>query len=123
MIIKYFADDGTEFNNQWDCELYEKSENMKTGYPELFKVEFWDENDKKYYIDKDDTFADYIYNNACKVNIPSDDAFNGFHEWAKYCGWCEFEDDIHGPGMWKRYEKCYLNHEWICEETKNETLA
>ena len=119
MFIKYFADDGTEFNDEYECEMYEESKNMKNAYPEIFKIEFWNKDSKKYSIDPDNIFDDNIYNNACKINIPSENAFLCFHDWAEYCGWCEFIDDISGPGMWKRYEKGYMNHIWVLVEKES----
>lgn len=98
MRILYIADDGTEFNDEMDCEMYE----MRQAHPHCNTIQYFDETGKPIIIGKDvkDAFDDNIYYQAWKVIIHNEDEFKDFC-WLRedYCGWCEMED-ITGPGIW-----------------------
>lgn len=110
MTILYKAFDGMIFEDEYECEDYEN----KICHPLLEDIEFFDENNLSYFINlnNNDPFSDNIYNNCWKVIIHNSCEFNDFIWLAKYCGWCEFYEQITGPGIWERNEDDFHNGYW-----------
>ena len=98
MTTLYKAFDGTIFENEWECETYEN----KLIHFHLKDISFYTIDNHEYFIEDD--FSDDIYNNCYKVIIHNSDEFNDFIWLAEYCGWCEFYEQITGPGTWVRHE-------------------
>lgn len=101
MEIIYKANDGTLFDNEFDCLAYE--ENRTYNY--IYSVEFFNKFNNKYFVAKDNLFEDYNYEICEKVNIHNQDELLEFLKLAKYCGWCEFYEQIDAPGIWVRSEE------------------
>lgn len=109
MRILYIANDGTEFENEWDCEAYEEAQN----HPEITNVVFYDKNNCPYKVGSD-LFDDDIYNDCEKVLIHDEKEYEAFQWLARECGWCEFQNQIKSPGLWVRHseEKTLLEASW-----------
>jgi len=101
MEIIYKANDGTLFDNEFDCLQYEEA---KT-YGHIYFIEFFTKFDNKYFITKDNLFKDCNYNICEKLIIHNQNEFLEFFKWADYCGWCEFYEQIDSPGIWVRTEE------------------
>ena len=89
----FIADDGTEFDDEWDCMEYEWI--CEYG-PELDKIKFFDCDNKQLVWNKDDEF----YYSLNRVELETEEEFNALHELAKGCGWCALFESITGPGIW-----------------------
>lgn len=95
----YIADDGTTFDDYYECENYEES--MK--HPNLYHITFLDSIGKELNPDEfpKGVFDDLLYQ-KCEWVIVHDEKEVSDIQWlADYCGWSEFED-ITSPGTWKR---------------------
>ena len=90
MRVLYIADDGTEFDNEWDCGDYEWRQNHKA----LNSIIFLDENNNVL----NDPMSDETYNNAETIVVPTDEAAKELRELGEYCGW--FYDSITSAGTW-----------------------
>ena len=108
MRVVYIANDGTEFDDEWDCEVYEAGI-KHTG---LLDIEFYDVNNQLYQIDKLSVFDEWVYYKAEKVVIPTQKAYDDFAWLTEETGWCEWED-ITEPGIWVRHEDERRNARWI----------
>ena len=91
MTIIYIADDGTQFDNEWDCDAYE----WKLNHPHLKDILMFDENGNKF----EDNLAEDTYNNCSKVVITNDDTLQAIRDIASYTGYCEYES-IDSIGEW-----------------------
>lgn len=117
MRILYIADDGTEFANEYDCEMYEDLQ----CYPSQFTIDFYDAKGRLYRIPNDyyydDREFDEIYQRAEKVVIHNQSEFEALMHLRDIYGWCEF-DDITGPGTWvRKSEPVHFNETaWFKED-------
>ena len=115
MKIIYEADDGTRFDNRFDCEFYEESKR----HHHLKDVTFYDEEGKPYSIDGngyDDWVDDRIYYECYGIDIHNDEELEDVIWLGKYTGWCEFYEFFNEPGHWIRKEDEMSNGYW--EKTK-----
>lgn len=97
MKTLYIADDGTEFDNEFDCENYEEIETHK----EVLDIDFFDINDNPIEMTKDTVFDDRNYFNVYRIVIHSEKELSALNWLAEYCGWCEFEPEyIDSVGTW-----------------------
>ena len=91
MRTVYIADDGTQFDNRYECETYE------------FNLTISDHNLKFY--DAGGTLLDYpitdsrTYNLSERVIVPDKQSLDVLRKVSDYNGWCEF-DDIDSIGIW-----------------------
>ena len=91
MRTVYIADDGTQFDNEYECETYE------------FNLTISDHNLKFY--DAGGTLLDYpitdsrIYNLSDRVIVPDEQSLDVLRKVSDYNGWCEF-DNIDSIGEW-----------------------
>lgn len=101
MKVLYEAIDGSIFNDQNDCEVYEASINHSA----LFDISFYDSEGNEYSISdyKPDIFNDLIYQRCGKVFAHNEDELKDLQWLAEECGWCEFEQ-ITDVGIWVRHE-------------------
>ena len=107
MKIVYIAEDGKTFDNQIDCELYEKSINYKA----MYNIKFIDIAKRLYKISPDDPYNDNIYQDAWEVILKDFDQVRAIQFLAEECGWCEFES-LTEPGIWVRKADDYKHIEW-----------
>ena len=88
----YIADDGKEFDNEFDCEHYEWTLN----HPNLKYIKIYDNRTGELF---DDIMTDDTYNYGDKVVIPTEFALKDLHDWATYSGYCYFHQ-ITEVGTW-----------------------
>ena len=91
MKIVYFADDGTQFDNEYDCEDYE----WKLNHPHLKDVHIFDKDGNEL----KDVFAENTYHQSMKIIIPSIEALKDFQDFTNYAGYCAYYD-IDQIGEW-----------------------
>ena len=92
MRIIYIADDGTEFDDEIDCENYE----WKLKHPHLNDVHIFDEHDNEF----KNIFEEASYDYSTKIIITTEEALKDFQEFAKYTGFICYEN-IDKVGEWK----------------------
>lgn len=97
MRVLYIADDGTEFDDQWDCEDYEWIQN----HQRLKEIVFLDEDGKTL----ENPMSENTYINAETIVVPTDEAAKELRELGEYCGW--FYDSIISAGTWVFNEAPY----------------
>jgi hypothetical protein len=92
MRVIYIADDGKEFDNEYNCKDYEWKLNR----------EGMDEGLHMYDINGDE-LTDYLeastYNQVMTITIDDEDALQYIKDVSKYTGFCEY-DSIDKCGMW-----------------------
>lgn len=91
MKVVYIADDGKEFDNEFDCEVHE----WKLRHPHLQDVRFYDECGNELI----DIFSEGSYNKTEKVVIPNDDALKDFQDFAECTGFYCY-DSVVDCGEW-----------------------
>lgn len=91
MRVVYIADDGKEFDDQYDCEDYE----WKLNHPSLNDIRLYDEkgNELK------NIFSQNTYEIVMKIIVPSEIAAKDLCELGHYTGYCSYKD-INEPGEW-----------------------
>lgn len=113
MRVLYIADDGTEFTNEYDCEMYEDLKH----YPSQFTIDFYDAKGRLYRMQPNlnEKEFDEIYQKAEKVIIHNQSEFEALVYLTNIGGWCEF-DDITGPGTWVRKPEFGHFYDWFKED-------
>ena len=91
MRVVYIADDGKEFDNEFDCEDYE----WKLKHHHLNDVRFYDKDDMRLR----DIFSEDTYENVVKIIVPNDYAVIDMKELARYTGYCYYSH-ITEAGTW-----------------------
>ena len=83
MRVIYIADDGKEFDNEFECEHYE----WILNHPNLKDIKIYDKRTGELF---DDIMSnDDAYQYGDKVVIPTELALKEFHDWAEYGGYCD----------------------------------
>ena len=96
MRILYIADDGKEFDNEFECEHYEWLQN----HPHLNDIKCYDKDGKLF----EDIMADDTYNYCQKVVVPTDECAKELSDLADYTGYCYYSHIIEA-GTWVFEEK------------------
>ena len=91
MRIVYIADDGKEFDDEFDCIDYE----WKLNHPSLNDVHLYDKDSNEL----DDMFSENTYGAVMKIIIPSESAVRDLQKLGDYTGYCCYEW-IDEPGEW-----------------------
>lgn len=113
MRIKYIADDGTEFNCENNCKLYEQG-----LYDTIYNIKFFDNFGNLYHISKNNPYDDNVYQSAEIVILEDKTEVNAIQYLADMCGWSEFEK-LNKAGIWVRYEDKIKNGFWKLIEEYN----
>lgn len=92
----YIADDGAQFEDKWECEVYEFCQTL----PDLDKIILVDDNGKILNSDSMLLFDEDTYTNTQVIIISSAEAVKSLHKIAEYTGFCEYKD-ITQPGFWR----------------------
>ena len=92
MRTVYIADDGKEFDNEFNCEHHE----WMLNHPNLKYIKIYDNRTGELF---DDIMTDDAYNYGDKVVIPTEFALKDLHDWATYSGYCYFHQ-ITEVGTW-----------------------
>lgn len=96
MRVLYIADDGKEFDNEFDCKDHE----WMLNHPNLKYIKIYNKYDELF----DDVLSEDAYNYGEKIVVPTDLAAKELQEWADYSGYCCF-GDITSAGTWVFEEK------------------
>lgn len=91
MRVIYIADDGKEFDDEFDCQNYE----WKLNHPHLKDICFYDKDNKVL----GNIFLQETYETTERIVVPNKDALNDLQELANYYGFCCYED-INECGEW-----------------------
>jgi hypothetical protein len=91
MKIIYIADDGSLFDNEYDCEAYE----WKLNHPHLKDIHAFDKDGNEFA----DIFSEDTYNYSEKIIVSSEEAAKDMRDLAKYTGYCAYEY-IDAVGEW-----------------------
>ena len=91
MKVVYIADDGMEFDDEFECRDYE----WKLIHSHLKTVRFFDEND----MELENIFLEETYWHTEKIIVPTDEAAKDLQELAGYTGYCSY-GDITEAGIW-----------------------
>lgn len=91
MRVVYIADDGKEFDDQYDCEHYE----WKLNHPSLNNIHLYDKDNNEL----EDLFSEDVYGIVVKIIVPDENAAKDLRELGDYTGYCCYED-IYEPGEW-----------------------
>ena len=86
MKVIYIADDGKEFDDEWDCRDYE----WKLNHSSLKDICFYDKDDKLL----EDIFSEKTYNVTDKIVVTNENQLKDLQELARYCGFCCYEDIV-----------------------------
>lgn len=90
----YIADDGTWFDDEFECEGYEFLCNLPEDH-----LEFYSANGK---LMSGSPLDSHIYNFSEKIVIPDEISLEHLHKVADFCGWCEWDRiDSIGTWVWK----------------------
>lgn len=92
----YIADDGTQFNDEWDCRDYE----WKLNHPNLKHIHVFDKNGNEF----EDIFSEDAYNYSEKIVVTSNEAVKELQDLARYTGYYCYEH-INKVGVWK-FDEC-----------------
>ena len=99
MKVVYVADDGTQFDDEYECLNYE----WRAAHPHLKDVRVYDECGKLL----EDLFSEDNYGSSDVVIIDSEEGALDFCDLACLCGFCNYYENITGAGKWSwDYEKC-----------------
>ena len=104
MKVIYIADDGKEFDDEFECMDYE----WLLNHPNLKDVKIYDKRNGELF--NDIMSSDDAYQYGDKVIIPTELALKEFHDWAEYGGYHDARQ-ITEIGTWiynddkNKYEK------------------
>lgn len=93
MKILYIADDGTQFEDEWECTDYE----WRLAHPHLKEIKFLNAAGE---LLPSDPLEDITYNNTETVIVPNKEALQELRDLTDYAGFCEYSD-IDSIGTWK----------------------
>lgn len=91
MRTVYIAEDGTEFNDAFNCEFYE----WKLRHPYLREIKCYDNQDNPI----DNITEESAYDKCEKVIVPTMQSLNDLHALADYMGFTLY-NDIKSTGTW-----------------------
>ena len=101
MKILYIANDGTQFEDEWECTDYE----WILAHPHLKEIKFLNAAGEPALSDPLD---DITYNNTETVIVPNEEALQELQDLADYAGFCEYKD-IDSIGTWNHYDGTISN--------------
>lgn len=98
MRTVYIADDGTQFDDEFECEDYE----WKLNHPHLKDVRCYDKDGNEL----KNIFSENTYGYSQKIIVPTDEAARDLQELSKYTGYCYY-GHIAESGTWVYKERNY----------------
>lgn len=87
----YIADDGQEFDDEYECRDYE----WILNHPHLKDIHFYDIKSREL----NNVFSEETYNATDKVVVLNENALKTLQEFVHYTGYCSYED-IDECGEW-----------------------
>ncbi len=103
----YIADDGKEFDNQFECEHYE----WILSHQHLKSIKCYDKDDNKL----KDIMEEDTYNYCYKIMVPTNEAVKELNDLADYTGYCYYSH-ITEAGTWIYAENESGTDEWFVKE-------
>ena len=97
-ITKYIADDGTEFDDRFECDEYENRNN-----PEINNVRFFNSNGSEVKFSSNDNF----FTDINKIIINDGNQYQAFKKVTNFYGW--HFDEINQPGTWMWVDELKLD--------------
>jgi len=91
MRVVYIANDGTQFDDGFDCEDYE----WKLNHPRIVDIKFYDEFNNELF----DPFSEKTYVETQTIIVPDDETAEQLRDLGYYTGFCCYED-ITSAGKW-----------------------
>lgn len=107
MRTVFIADDGTQFDDEWDCKDYEFRKSL-----DLDSIEIYGKYRTRY-----DPLSEDGYNKAVKIIVKTERAVSDLHKIAKYTGFTLYED-VNSVGTWIFKEHDAFRQEFVKEEEK-----
>ena len=92
MRVIHIAEDGTLFDNEFECRDYEFIISLK----DIKKISCYNDDCEL----MTDLLSQDTYDYGNTIIIETLEALKTFHKIADYCGWCEW-DRIDSVGIWK----------------------
>lgn len=83
MRVLFIADDGKEFDDEFECEHYE----WMLNHPNLKYIKIYDSRTGELF---DDIMTEEAYCYGNKIEVPTELALKDLHDWAMYSGYCYF---------------------------------
>ena len=96
MRVVYIADDGTKFDDEFECTDYE----WKQSHPLLQYIKMYDKNGNRL----TDLFSEETYGNVTRIFIESEEEAKALRELSNYTGFCCYES-VNSSGLWLFDEK------------------
>lgn len=104
MRILYIADDGSYFDNEYDCEAYE----FRLNHPHLKDVHIFDKDGTEF----EDVFSDDAYNYSAKIVVTSEAALKDLQALEHYTGYCCYSDIVQiGTWVWDERKERFVMEE------------
>ena len=98
MKIIYVADNGKQFDDEYECRHYE----WLLNHPLLKEIICYDEDGEVL----EDIFAQDTYEYTMKIFVPTDEVAKELQELGRYMGFCYYEDiDSAGTWVWKDFSR------------------
>ena len=91
MRVVYIADDGKEFDDEFECEEYE----WILKHPHLKEIKCYDKIGKPL----ENIVSEDTYNRCERIVVPTEECVAELSELADYAGFCDYSD-ITEPGIW-----------------------
>lgn len=91
MRTVYIANDGTQFDDEYECQDYE----FKLEHPHLKEILMFDKNKQPL----DDIFSEDTYGNVYEIYVPTRETVRDLQALSVYTGFCEYEK-IEDPGTY-----------------------
>lgn len=91
MRIIYIADDGTQFDDEYECKDYE----WKLNHPNINNIHVFDKDCHMLH----DILSEDTYNQAATIAVCTTDQVKDIQDLAKYTGFCAY-DNINEVGVW-----------------------
>lgn len=89
MKVLYIADDGTQFDDEWDCKDYEFRKNL-----DLDDIEMHDKDSNRL-----DPMTEETYDTVMRIVIKTEKAVEDLAKIEKYTGFIAYAD-VNAPGVW-----------------------
>lgn len=108
MKVIFIADDGTEFDDEWDCKDYEFRKSL-----DLDSIELYDKYGTRY-----DPLSGTGYDKVIKIIVKTEKAVSDLNKIAKYTGFILYED-VNSVGTWM-FKEHDFRQEFVKEEREDE---
>lgn len=91
MKIEYIANDGTRFDDEFECSDYE----WKLKHPYLKDIKLYDKDNNV----MEDIFSEWAYGRTQRIVVDNEEAVKSLQELSSYTGFCCYES-VSSSGSW-----------------------